>query len=97
MKVAGLLSYAFWLPLPSLPLEFLQLTLDATLKTLVRCVAQPCVLLGLVGGVLSSEVWWQSARKTKAKPKAKLFTIHFSLFLLLAVRVVLQSLEPFMN
>ncbi len=42
--------------------EFLQLTLDATLKTLAYAVCGTALslLLGLVGGVLSSEVWWQS-------------------------------------
>jgi phosphonate transport system permease protein len=66
---------------PYLALEFLQLTLDATLKTLAYAVCGTALslLLGLVGGVLSSEVWWQSARKGKSqKPKGKNF---FSLFI----------------
>jgi len=47
---------------PELSLEFLQLTLEATLQTLAYAVCGTffSVLLGLVGGVLSSEVWWQS-------------------------------------
>jgi len=50
-------------------------------------------------GVLSSEVWWQSARKDKGKPKAKLFSLFISPFPYLGLRcvLVLQSLEPFMN
>ena len=66
---------------PYLALEFLQLTLDATLKTLAYAVCGTAlsVLLGLVGGVLSSEVWWQSVREDKRqKPKGKNF---FSLFI----------------
>lgn len=45
---------------PDLSPEFLQLTLDATLKTLAYAICGTCfsVLLGLVGGILSSEVWW---------------------------------------
>jgi len=45
---------------PELSPEFLLLTLDATLKTLAYAVCGTffSVLLGLVGGVLSSEVWW---------------------------------------
>jgi phosphonate transport system permease protein len=48
---------------PDLSLEFLQLTLDATFKTLAFAVCGTffSVLIGLVGGVLSSEVWWQSS------------------------------------
>lgn len=47
---------------PELSLEFLQLTLEATLQTFAYAVCGTffSVLLGLVGGVLSSEVWWQS-------------------------------------
>lgn len=47
---------------PDLSPEFLQLTLEATLKTLAYAVCGTAlsVLLGLVGGVLSCEVWWQS-------------------------------------
>jgi phosphonate transport system permease protein len=45
---------------PELSLEFLQLTLEATLQTLAYAVCGTffSVLLGLVGGILSSEVWW---------------------------------------
>lgn len=48
---------------PNIRPEFLQTALDATLKTLAYAVCGTffSVLLGLVGGVLSSEVWWQSA------------------------------------
>lgn len=47
---------------PDLSPELLQLTLDSTLKTLAFAVCGTvfCVLIGVVGGVLSSEVWWQS-------------------------------------
>lgn len=47
---------------PDLSPELLQLTLDSTLKTLAFAVCGTvfCVLIGGVGGVLSSEVWWQS-------------------------------------
>ncbi len=47
---------------PDLSSELLKLTLDATLKTLAFAICGSffSVLIGLVGGVLSSEVWWQS-------------------------------------
>ena len=47
---------------PDLSPELLKLTLEATLKTLAYAVCGTAlsVLIGLVGGVLSSEVWWQS-------------------------------------
>ena len=47
---------------PDVSSEFLQIALDATLKTLAYAVCGTffSVLLGLVGGVLTSEVWWQS-------------------------------------
>jgi phosphonate transport system permease protein len=42
--------------------ELLHLAVDSALKTLAFAVCGTffCVLFGLVGGVLSSEVWWQS-------------------------------------
>ncbi len=45
---------------PDLSPDLLQLTLTATLKTLAYAVCGTClsVLLGLIGGVLGSEVWW---------------------------------------
>ncbi|MBW4545458.1 MAG: ABC transporter permease subunit [Symplocastrum torsivum CPER-KK1] len=47
---------------PELSAELLKLTLEASLKTLAYAVCGTAlsVLIGLVGGVLSSEVWWQS-------------------------------------
>ncbi len=47
---------------PDLSPEFLLLTLDATLKTLAYAVCGTffCVIIGLVGGVLSTQVWWKS-------------------------------------
>ncbi len=47
---------------PELSPEFLLLTLDATLKTLAYAVCGTffCLVFGLVGGVLSSQVWWKS-------------------------------------
>ncbi|BAY48263.1 putative phosphonate ABC transporter [Scytonema sp. HK-05] len=47
---------------PDLSPEFLLLSLDATLKTLAYAVCGTffCVIIGLVGGVLSTEVWWKS-------------------------------------
>lgn len=45
---------------PELNVEFLQLTLEATLQTLAYAVCGTAfsLLIGLVGGILSSEVWW---------------------------------------
>ncbi|MEP0837133.1 ABC transporter permease subunit [Trichocoleus sp. AS-A1] len=54
---------------PDLSPEFLQLTLDSTLKTLAYAVCGTffSVLIGLVGGVFSSEIWWQSVSNSKLK------------------------------
>ena len=51
---------------PDLSPELLHLTLEATLQTLAYAVCGTffSLLLGLVGGVLSSEVWWQSVGKS---------------------------------
>lgn len=45
---------------PDLTPEFLQLTLDATLTTLAYAVCGTflSILLGIIGGLLTSEVWW---------------------------------------
>ncbi len=47
---------------PDLSSEILKLTLDATLKTLAFavCGTTLSLLIGLVGGILSSQVWWHS-------------------------------------
>ena len=52
---------------PDFSPEFLQLTLDATLKTLAYAICGTCfsVLIGLVAGILSSEIWWESVLKTQ--------------------------------
>ncbi|MBD1905871.1 MULTISPECIES: ABC transporter permease subunit [Cyanophyceae] len=58
---------------PDFSPEFLQLTLDATLKTLAYAICGTffSVLIGLVAGILSSEIWWESVLKTQ---KTKLIT-----------------------
>jgi phosphonate transport system permease protein len=50
------------LPHPELSPEFLWLTLDATLTTLAFAVAGTflSLILGMVGGIFASEVWWLS-------------------------------------
>ena len=47
---------------PNLSREFLQLTGSATLKTLAYAVCGTALslIIGMVGGVFSSQVWWQS-------------------------------------
>jgi len=54
---------------PDFSPELLQLTLDSTLKTLAFAVCGTffCVLIGLVGGVLSSEVWWHSVAAVRGQ------------------------------
>ncbi|MEW6497020.1 MAG: phosphate ABC transporter permease, partial [Cyanobacteriota bacterium] len=54
---------------PDLTPELLQLTLESTLKTLAFAVCGTffCVLIGLVGGVLSSEVWWHSITRIRSQ------------------------------
>jgi phosphonate transport system permease protein len=50
---------------PEVNWEFLLLTLDASLKTLAYAVCGTffSVVIGLVGGILCSEVWWKSLGK----------------------------------
>lgn len=52
---------------PRLSLEFLTLTLNASLTTLAfaLCGTSLSLLIGMIGGVLSSEVWWQAASPTR--------------------------------
>ena len=54
---------------PDFSPELLKLTLDATLKTLAYAVCGTAfsILIGLVGGVLSSEVWWQSVSGVRSR------------------------------
>ena len=54
---------------PDLSREILQLALDSTLKTLAFAVCGTffSVLSGLVGGVLCSEVWWQSVARVRGQ------------------------------
>jgi phosphonate transport system permease protein len=58
---------------PDLSPELLSLTLDATIVTLAYAVCGTAlsVLLGLIGGVLASQVWWESVfltRTSKVSP-----------------------------
>lgn len=57
---------------PNLSPEFLHLTLDATLTTLAYAVCGTflSIVLGLVGGVLASQVWWLTVfpRQTGRQP-----------------------------
>lgn len=52
---------------PNFSSEILKITLEATLKTLAYAVCGTffSIIIGLFGGVLSSEVWWQSVSQTK--------------------------------
>ncbi|HEY9608445.1 MAG TPA: ABC transporter permease subunit, partial [Allocoleopsis sp.] len=54
---------------PDLSRELLQLALDSTLKTLAFAVCGTffSLLIGLVGGVLCSEVWWQSVARVRGQ------------------------------
>lgn len=56
---------------PDLSPEFLRLTLDATVITLAYAVCGTCLslLFGLVGGVIASEVWWQSVFPRQAQQR----------------------------
>jgi phosphonate transport system permease protein len=47
---------------PELSREFIQLTLEASLKTLsfAVCGTVFSILIGLIGGLFSSEIWWRS-------------------------------------
>lgn len=57
------LVYRFWLAAltPDFSPEFLRITFDATLKTLAYAVCGTffSIILGLIVGILSSEIWWQ--------------------------------------
>ncbi len=52
---------------PQFSLEFLTLTLNASLTTLAfaLCGTSLSLIIGMIGGVLSSEVWWQAASPTR--------------------------------
>lgn len=61
---------------PELSRSFLALTLDSTLITLAYavCGTTLSLLIGIVGGILSAEVWWESmayARKGKGESRAR--------------------------
>lgn len=53
---------------PDFSPEILKITLEATFKTLAYAVCGTffSVIIGLFGGILSSEVWWQTVSPTKA-------------------------------
>lgn len=53
---------------PDFSPEILKITLEATFKTLAYAVCGTffSVIIGLVGGILSSEVWWTTVSPTKA-------------------------------
>ncbi len=55
---------------PELDPEFMLVTFNATFKTLAYAVCGTffCIIIGLVGGVLSSEIWWKSVYKTPNTP-----------------------------
>ncbi|EAW36183.1 ABC transporter permease [Lyngbya sp. PCC 8106] len=57
--VEQFLNAAFY---PELSQEFLKLTLEASLKTLSFAVCGTffSILIGLIGGLFSSEIWWRS-------------------------------------
>jgi len=52
---------------PQLSFEFLSLTLNATLITLgyAVCGTSLSLIIGMIGGMLSSEVWWQAMSPTR--------------------------------
>jgi len=62
---------------PDLSSELLSVTLDATLVTLAyaACGTALSVLIGIFGGVLASEVWWQSVFVARTS-KGSLFSNH---------------------
>ncbi|MEO8890084.1 MAG: ABC transporter permease subunit [Coleofasciculaceae cyanobacterium] len=53
---------------PDFSPEILKITLEATFKTLAYAVCGTffSLIIGLVGGILCSEVWWQAVSPTKA-------------------------------
>lgn len=68
---------------PELSAEFLHLTLDATLTTLAYAVCGTflSIMLGLVGGLFSSQVWWATVFPRWAGQK----TIWLGIRLLLSI------------
>lgn len=74
---------------PDLSPELLSLTLSATLVTLAYaiCGTALSVLLGLVGGVLASQVWWQSVFLTGTRQESPLS--HYKFFWL-SIRALLS-------
>ncbi len=60
---------------PDLSWELLHLTLAATLKTLAYAVCGTCfsLCIGLLGGILCSEVWWLSVFPPRSQPRSTSF------------------------
>ncbi len=73
---------------PDLSPELLSLTLDATLVTLAYAICGTAwsVLLGLIGGVLASQVWWDVLTRTrKLSPFSNHKVSWFSIRALLSI------------
>lgn len=79
---------------PDLSPEFLRLTLDATVITLAYAVCGTCLslLFGLVGGVLVSEVWWQSVFPRQAKQRSIWLAIRAGLAIPRAIHELIWGL-----
>ncbi|MBV8883994.1 MAG: ABC transporter permease subunit, partial [Chroococcidiopsidaceae cyanobacterium CP_BM_RX_35] len=82
---------------PDLSPELLSVTLDATLVTLAYAICGTAfsVLLGLLGGVLTSQVWWQSVlltRNSKSSPYRSYEVLWLGIRALLAVPRAIHEL-----
>jgi phosphonate transport system permease protein len=79
---------------PDLNPEFLRLTLDATVITLAYAVCGTCLslLFGLVGGVIASEVWWQSVFPRQAQQRPIWLAIRASLAVPRAIHELIWGL-----
>jgi phosphonate transport system permease protein len=79
---------------PDLSPEFLHLTFDAAVITLAYAVCGTCLslLLGLVGGVLTSEVWWQSVFPRQAQQRPIWLTVRAVLAIPRAIHELIWGL-----
>ncbi|HEX2979715.1 MAG TPA: ABC transporter permease subunit, partial [Anaerolineaceae bacterium] len=79
---------------PRLDAAFLRLTLESTLVTLAYAVSGTVLslLLGFVGGVLSSEVWWRARRRPTESSRAPWLVVRGLLAIPRAIHEVVWGL-----
>ena len=79
---------------PKLSVEFLILTLNASLITLAfaLCGTSLSLIIGVIGGVLSSEVWWQAVSPQSRRARGVWWSVRAGLSLPRAIHEVIWGL-----